>query len=181
MKYILLLAFIVGIFSSNADTVWKFFKDKKFTDECVAGVMGNLQHESLMKSVIYEFSKKEQLKGISAEEYVKRVNSGKISKDSFINDGVGFGLAQWTYYSRKAALYKMCKGKIGDFSCQLKYLWSELSNDYSSLVKYLKKTKSVSDCTREFMKKFEGPEAPYYDSRKSYAKNFYKTYTGKSA
>ena len=174
---------VIGIVSDNAQTVWDFFRNKGFTNEGAAGVLGNLQHESLMKSVIYEFSKQKELGNISAEEYVKRVNSGKISKDKFISDGVGFGLAQWTYKTRKAALYEKCKGKIGDLSCQLKYLWTELSSsEYSSLIKYLKeKGHSVDSCTKKFMREFERPATEEYNSRLTYAKQFYKRFTGKSA
>ena len=176
MKYILLLALIIGAFSDNASTVWNFFRGKGFTKECTAGVMGNLQHESLMKSVIYEYAYQSKLNYMSAEDYVRKVNSGSYSKSKFINDGVGFGLAQWTYYSRKEGLYNMCKGNIGDLSCQLKFLWKELSNGYSSLVSYMKTTYSVSSCTKKFMNDFERPADPQYDKRYKYAKEFYNKY-----
>jgi len=180
MKYILLLVLLIGVFSDNADTVWNFFKKKKFTNEGIAGTMGNLQHESLMKSVIYEFAYESML-GMTAEEYVKRVNSGAYSKSKFVNDAVGFGLAQWTWCGRKEALYNMCKGKIGDLTCQLNYLWKELTEGYSSLVSFLKTNKNVADCTKKFMDEFERPASPQYQSRLNYANEFYKKYTGKSS
>jgi len=181
MKYILLFLLLIGVFSDNASTVWNFFKKKGFTNEGNAGTMGNLQHESLMKSVIYEYAYQSKLNYMSAEDYVSKVNSGSYSKSKFINDGVGFGLAQWTYYSRKEALYNMCKGKIGDLTCQLNYLWKELSEGYSSLVSYLKTKKNVADCTRKFMDEFERPASPQYDSRLKYANEFYKRFAGSSS
>ena len=39
------------------------------------------------------------------------VDNGTYSKESFVNDGAGYGLAQWTYSSRKKALYEYAKEK----------------------------------------------------------------------
>ena len=181
MKYILLLVLIIGTLSDNADTVWKFFEKKKFTKEGIAGTMGNLQHESLMKSVIYEFAYQSMLGGISAEEYVDRVNKGTYTKQQFVNDAVGFGLAQWTWCTRKEALYNMCEGKIGDLTCQLNYLWKELTEGYSSLVSFLQTNHDVSACTQKFMNDFERPASPVYESRLAYAKQFYERFASGSS
>lgn len=68
------------------------------------------------------------------EEYVSAVDKGEYSKKKFINDSAGFGLAQWTYWSRKQALFEFCKAKnesIGSLSAQLDFLYQELTTSYS--------------------------------------------------
>ncbi len=97
------------------------------TKEGAAGLMGNLKAESGIQSVIYENAYKSKI-GLSEQEYVNRVNIGTYSEYNFVHDAVGFGLAQWTYYTRKQALYNQCKGRIGDMGCQLTYLLAELED-----------------------------------------------------
>ena len=65
-----------------------------------------------MESAIYEDSYKKKV-GLSNQEYVNRVNDGRYSEYKFVHDSVGFGLAQWTYWTRKQSLFNYCKGKIG--------------------------------------------------------------------
>ena len=48
----------------------------------------------------------EDSSGFDDETYTKNVDNGTYSKESFVNDGAGYGLAQWTYSSRKKALYE---------------------------------------------------------------------------
>ena len=58
------------------------------------------------------------------------------SYDNFIKDSAGYGLAQWTYWSRKQALLEFAKAEgksIGDLSLQLDFIWKELSESYSGL------------------------------------------------
>ena len=164
MKYILLFALLLTISCDNASTIWKFLVDY-VTKEGAAGIMGNLYAESGLKSEIYETSKHKKI-GLSNEQYVKKVNDGSYSKDkfkgtysakSFIHDSVGFGLAQWTYYSRKSALYDKCKGKIGNLNCQLQYLIKEFKTDFSKLFSFLKTSHDVKQCSTKVLKEFERP------------------------
>ena len=95
MKFLLFILLVIGISCStpNEDLVWSYLKDYGLTDAGAAGLMGNLQVESNMKSVIYENYWKSIL-GYTDQEYVDKVNDG--SYKNFVNDEVGFGLAQWT-------------------------------------------------------------------------------------
>ena len=184
MKYILLLALIIGIssFTNNEVTVWKYLIGKGYTKAGTAGLMGNLKAESGVRSVIYENSKKSKI-GLSDEEYVRRVNNGQYSKSQFINDKAGFGLAQWTYYTRKEALYNTCPRKIGELKCQLDYLDSELRNYYTSLYKFLRSSNSVRDCTVKVLKEFERPAdqgTGVQNTRTSYANNYFNGLSGGS-
>ena len=119
---------------------------KEFTKAGATGIMGNLYAESGLNPRVYERSKHKKI-GLIAGEYIRKTNDG--SYKNFVNDKAGFGLAQWTYHTRKQALLNMCKGKIGDINCQLSYLVKELSG-YKKLYSILKSTKDVILLVIEF-------------------------------
>ena len=94
--------------------------------------MGSLYAISNLQSDTYEKAAHSRI-GLSDLEYVNRVNSGLYSKQLFISDEAGFGLAQWTTSNRKAGLYDYCGPEhIDDLGYQLEYLYKELNNSYSS-------------------------------------------------
>lgn len=68
-------------------------------------------------------------------EYTEMVDHSTYQ--NFENDRAGYGLCQWTYPTRKAALlaYAKKQGKsIGDLEMQLGFLMQELSTGYKSLL-----------------------------------------------
>ena len=72
--------------------------------------------------------------GLTDLEYTKKVDN-KTYKN-FIKDKAGYGLAQWTFWSRKEKLYNHAqkrKKSIGDLETQLSYLIEELKSSYKSL------------------------------------------------
>ena len=81
MKYAVLLILIFGVFcaTENEKIVWKFLKKEGLTDEGAAGLMGNLQVESNVRSVIYENIFKDRL-GLTDQQYVDKVNDGSYAK-----------------------------------------------------------------------------------------------------
>ena len=103
----------------NDQFIWDFLKKEGFNDYGVAGLMGNLYAESglLPNNLQNTFNSK---LGLSDEEYTKRVDNGTYT--NFVHDSAGYGLAQWTYYSRKQNLLNFAKSKrksIGDLEIQL--------------------------------------------------------------
>ena len=156
MKYMLLFFLFIGVISDtvNEKKVWDFLKLKGLTNAGAAGLMGNLYCESRIESVIYEEEYHKTI-GLTNEEYVAKVNSGEYT--NFVNDKVGFGLAQWTYYSRKQALLNKCLGNIGDMDCQLEYLYDELKHDFSQVLNFLETSNDVYSCTIQAMVNFEKP------------------------
>lgn len=74
--------------------------------------------------------------------YTAAVDNGTYT--NFVKDSAGYGLAQWTYWSRKEALLKYAQSKkksIGDFDMQLEFLWKELSESYKGIIADLKNAK----------------------------------------
>jgi LysM repeat protein len=180
MKFTLLLILILGIScaTSNEKTVWNYLKKQGLTDEGTAGLMGNLQAESNIQSVIYENIYKPKL-GFTDQQYVDKVNDGTYT--NFVNDKVGFGLVQWTFYTRKQALYDRCRDDIGYLNCQLEYLMYEFETDFKAILSVLKSSNDLSACTLKVMIEFENPE-DQSQARKDYriqlARNIYNDFKG---
>jgi LysM repeat protein len=180
MKFVLLIILILNIScaTENEKIVWDYLKKEGLTDAGAAGLMGNLQAESNIQSVIYENVFKPTI-GLTDQEYVDQVNDGTYT--NFVNDKVGFGLAQWTFYTRKQALLDMCKGKIGDLKCQLKYLMHEFNTDFKGILATLKTSTDVYACAIKVMVDFENP-ADQSESKKNFryqlSKKYYEQFTG---
>ncbi len=100
----------------------------------------------------------EEKLGHSDDSYTAAVDSGKYS--NFVRDSAGYGLAQWTYWSRKDGLLKYAKaaGKsVGDLETQLGFLFKELSEGYTSVLAALKTATSVRAASDIVLTKFERP------------------------
>ena len=180
MKYTLLLLifllFEIYYATENEKIVWKFLKKEGLTDAGASGLMGNLQAESNMRSVLYENIYKPQFG--SDQDYVDAVNNGTYT--NFADDGIGFCLAQWSYPSRKEGLLELCKGKIGDLDCQLRYLMKELKNDFEEILAMLKTSTDLYACTIKVMTDFErtGEYEVLNQFRYQLAKNIYNEFSG---
>jgi hypothetical protein len=141
----------------NDAFIWQFFKAKGFNDYAVAGLMGNLKAESNLRPDNLQNSFESRLG--SDAEYVKKVDNGTYSKSKFANDHAGFGLAQWTWHTRKEALYDYAKKKgvsIADLNMQLEYLWIELQR-YTKTMNVLRNAKSVYEASTIVLTDFEKP------------------------
>ena len=140
---------------NNAELIYDKLIEEGCTKEGAAGLLGNLSCESGLKSVIYENSKKREI-GMSDQEYVNNVNSGKYK--NFINDRAGFGLAQWTSRDRKLALLNHCRGDIGNIEKQLDFLIDELKTKYPRVWRSLTTSKDVKTCSDKVVMEFERPK-----------------------
>lgn len=158
--------------------IWNFFKSKGLNDYAIAGIMGNLYAESALRANNLQntYSKKF---GMTDEEYTAAVDNGTYT--NFIKDCAGYGLAQWTYWSRKQALYNYCKNKgtsIADIDMQLEFLWTELQG-YSKVRRVLKNAMSIREASDVVLLEFEKPadtSAGVQKKRASYGEKYYSKY-----
>nr|WP_269453568.1 phage tail tip lysozyme [Selenomonas ruminantium] len=138
------------------ERIWQFLKGKGLSDYAAAGIMGNLYAESgLIPTNLEDYY--ECKLGMSDDEYTCAVDAGEYP--NFVHDRAGYGLAQWTYYSRKAGLlkYARAKGKsIGDLDMQLEFLWQELQLN-QSLMDKLAEAGSVQEASNAVLFDFERP------------------------
>ena len=151
----------------NAVTIWKYFINKGYSPAAVAGLMGNLYHESHLDPTCIQ-------------------GGGK---------GPGAGIAQWENYKTKSARWSnlndfaQAKGKDWtDLLTQLQFMEEELSkldnwfgkaNDSAGSTPTTfadwKKSKDVEMATRQFEGAYERAGKPAIDTRIGYAKEFYQT------
>lgn len=137
--------------------IWDYFLDKGLTPEGTAGLMGNLAHESGLRANNLQNSYEKSL-GMNDETYTAAVDSGVYQ--NFVHDKAGYGLAQWTYWSRKEALYKYVKARgvsIGDTVAQLDFLIFELASNYGPIWRTLCSTDNVREASDIVLLQFERP------------------------
>lgn len=168
----------------SSKEIFDFFLKLGLTPEGVAGLMGNLQAESGLRSNNLQNSYEKSL-GMTDEQYISAVESGVYSKSLFVNDKAGFGLAQWTYSTRKEALYNYAQ-RVGHTidSCrmQCEFLYQELSSHYKSVLDVLTTSKNIRECSNAVLLNFEKPRdqsQKVHDQRYVYSQSIYNScYTG---
>lgn len=143
--------------NTNEQKIWNYLKSKIKNDYGVAGLMGNLHAESGLRPENLQNTYEKSL-GLSDAAYTKAVDNGTYT--NFVQDKAGYGLAQWTYWSRKQNLLNFIKSRkvsIGDLEAQLDFLYKELSESYPSILHTLENATSVLQASNEVLLKFERP------------------------
>ena len=137
--------------------LYAFFKNKGLCNNGIFGLFGNLYAESGMKPGNLQNSSEKKL-GLTDEAYTAAVDSGNYK--NFVHDSAGYGLAQWTYWSRKEAMlaFHQAKGaSIGDALTQAEFLYKELSEGYKSVLSVLKTAASIREASDAVLLQFERP------------------------
>lgn len=170
---------------TNESYLWNFLKGKGLSDYAASGIMGNLKTESEIRSNNLQNGYEVLLK-MTDVEYTKAVDNGSYSRDSFVHDKAGYGLAQWTHYSRKENLYDYVKkvgGSIGEFKTQVDFFWKELSEHYGAQLSHLKAAKSVVEASNVMLLEYEKPKNQSVENQKHRAdvsETFYAKYALKN-
>ena len=175
----------MGLTGKNVEEkIWNFLIGKGFSKAGAAGLMGNLFAESGLnpKNLQNSFEKK---LGHTDDSYTAAVDNGTYS--NFVKDSAGYGLAQWTYWSRKQNMLEFARaaGKsIGDLEMQLDFLFKELSEGYKTVLAALKAATSIKAASDNVLLNFEKP-ADQSDAvktkRASYGQTYYDKYAGTGA
>ena len=142
---------------NNEQIIWQFLKNQGFTDAGAAGMMGNLFAESGLSPINLQNTYNTKL-GYTDEGYTLAVDN--YTYNNFVKDKAGYGLAQWTFWSRKQNLLNYANSKgvsIGDLNMQLEFLMQELNAGYKSLLNTLKTTNSVLEASNGVLLQFERP------------------------
>ena len=164
---------------SNEEYIWNFLFNEMENSYGVAGLMGNLFAESGLKPTNLQNTFEKKLL-LNDDEYTHAVDNGLYT--NFVKDGAGYGLAQWTYYSRKDKLLKFANSKkvsIGNLNMQLEFLILELKSDFPKLWSSLLEAETIVDASNLVLTEFEKPRyqsATVKAKRQSYAKEFYDKY-----
>ena len=140
----------------RAYVIWDYFKRLGLNDYAIAGLMGNLYCESALRpnNLQNSFETKE---GWTDKSYTTAVNNGTYA--NFVHDKAGYGLAQWTFWSRKQALLYFAQKKgvsIDDQRMQLDFLWEELGA-YEHVMKVLSRANSIKEASNVVLREYERP------------------------
>ena len=160
----------------SEQTIFNSLRSLGMSEAGACAMMGNMYCESLLKSNIVETRC-----SLSGEEYTKRVDNGTMSLAQFQSDAYGYGLCQWTYYTRKQALYNYAKSKgvsISDEAMQCEFCVKELKEGYSGLWSYLCSTTDLYTATSRICVEFERPAVNNVGSRYSAAQGYYLRLSG---
>ena len=168
----------------NEQMIHDYFQKKGLNEYGIAGLLGNLFAESGLNPQNLQ-NTYEKSPGFTDAGYTAAVDNGSYS--NFVRDSVGYGLAQWTYWSRKQALLNFAKasGKsIGDLIMQLDFLWKELSESYPGVLAVLRAATSVLEASNAVLLNFEKPASQSKDVQKKraeYGQRYYDQFASQTA
>lgn len=165
--------------NNNEEKIWNFLKSKIPNNYGVAGLMGNLYAESALNPQNLQNTFETKL-GYTDADYTAAVDNGCYS--NFVKDSAGYGLAQWTYWTRKQnmlAYHKAAGKSIGDLETQLNFLIKELTESFGSVFSALKAATSVRAASDYVLIHFEAPKdqsAAVQVKRAGYSQTYYDKY-----
>ena len=133
------------------------------------GMIGNMAAESTinLKPNIVQIG----CSKLSDDQYTAAVDNGLYG----FEDGIGYGLCQWTSGQRKRNLLqfaKACGVSVGNGEMQCEFALKELLEVYPSLWRYLCSTDDVDGATDRICTEFECPAENNLKARRSYAHQF---------
>lgn len=151
---------------SYEQTIYNTFRKHGITQAGALGFLGNWACESGNEPFRLQgdFSPYRTM----SKAYVQGITNGTISKKQMQSDQKGFGLAQWTYWSRKAALYEWWKssGKVLDSAeMQTEFAINELGTEYRALFDFLKSTNDIFTACSRICREYERPAVNNIDAR----------------
>ena len=174
-------------FSPNAytQTIWDYLYGVIGNEYGVAGMMGNLYHEShCYPNMLYGDSAPPTSLSIN---YTTRVDSHEMSRASFISSRA-YGLAQWLSSGRKANLYDgvwtggsqpSSGNSIGSLTRGLKMIeWELTEGGYGSTLSACQSATNTDYATERVFTLYEGAGDGTLGQRQHYAQQIYDTYAG---
>lgn len=165
--------------ADGGKAIWDYLRGKGLTAIATAGVMGNLFAESGLNPINLQDAYEGRL-CMDDAQYTAAVDNGTYT--NFLHDGAGYGLAQWTWWSRKDGLLQAAKAankSVGDPDVQLAYLWKELVG--YGLVGPLNAANSVKDASNIVLLKYEQPKDQsewMQNIRAEYSQGYYDEFCG---
>lgn len=145
--------------------IWGALTEAGYSEQATAGILGNLEAESLCDS---------------------RYIQGGRNEDQFVKGAVGIGIAQWTSGAEQDRLFEMAEEadkEWGDLDLQIDFLLSELTGSAwegteEELVGF-KASEDIKASTIEFMQKYCKPQDMGEDvvtERLNFAKEMYNKF-----
>lgn len=170
--------------ATNEERIWNYLVGKGLSKAGAAGLMGNLYAESALNPKNLQNSYEKGL-GHTDESYTAVVDDGTYT--NFVHDSAGYGLAQWTFWSRKQNMLAFARAagrSIGDLEMQLDFLFKELAEGYKGVLATLKAATTVKAASDSVLLNFERPadqSSAAKTRRASYGQTYYDKYAGKAS
>lgn len=164
--------------NTTEEKIWNYLLAWLPNEFAVAGIMGNLKAESNFKPKNLQNSFEQKL-GFTDDTYTVAVDEDVYQ--NFVHDGAGYGLAQWTFWSRKELLLNTAKQRgvsIGDLELQLDTIIFEMSSK-KQLMSDLQGAITVRQSAEAVLKQYEKPadqSKSVVDKRTSYGEEIYKQF-----
>ena len=167
----------------NEDKIWSALLAAIGNPCGAAGLMGNLYAESALNPKNLQQSFERKL-GYTDDSYTAAVDAGSYS--NFVYDSAGYGLAQWTYWSRKSKLLIFARTRdasIGDLDMQLAFLLEEIRG-YTGVWAALVGATSVRAASDAVLTGYERPTdqgEAVKQKRASFGQRYFDTYAIKES
>ena len=152
----------------KAKTIYDLFRVAGMTHEGALAMLGNFAAESTLELIpnIVQIG----MTKLTNDQYTAAVDNGLLD---FI-DSIGYGLAQWTYKTRKAKLLAFAKSKgtsIGDGEMQVEFAIKELKEDYHTIWADLCQSHDLFQLTQLVCNQYENPAVKNVGTRYAYAQH----------
>lgn len=148
----------------------------------VAALMGNFQAES--NCIPYRKQGDYSPPYLESQTYTNAIDDGTITENTFVNDSIGYGVAQWTYYNRKQNLYNLHKSNnlsIGSFELSILMIKYEFNNGYGDTLDVLRQAVDIPTASNYVLHNYESPadqSADVESLRAEYSIEIYEKFTG---
>lgn len=151
----------------SAQTIYNTLIAAGMTHAGACGMLGNMKAESGLIANIAQRG----MTSLTDEEYTEKFDR---EPETCYKDGVGYGLYQLTYWTRKRGYseYAHSKGvSVGDEQTQVEYCIIELKS-YPTLWKFLCTTDEVITAADRICSEFERPAVNNFAVREKFAQTF---------
>lgn len=155
-------------------TIYDQLRAVGMTAEGACGLMGNMQAESSMQANIAQRG----MTTLADDVYTAAADRGMID---FVHDSVGYGLCQWTYWSRKQDLLSFAAASgvsVGDEDMQVQFCVKELREDFPGVWAVLTSSHDLYECARIVCLQYERPAVNNVDARYRFAQDFFERLAG---
>lgn len=167
--------------SDDASYIWNELIKNNATPAGASGVMGNFEKESGNRAIRMQGDYKTPDPEKTSMEYTQRADA---DPNTFVHDSKGYGLAQWTYYTRKQGLVDLAKSRgtsVGDTPTQVAYFMQELNNGYPNVHRIVTTTSNIAEASNAMLHEFEAPadqSKREEDERIGFSQAYYNRFAG---
>lgn len=157
--------------TENAKRIWWILRSAGMSEAGAAAMLGNMQAESALRAN----NAQDGMTRLSDADYTAQVDNGIYA--NFARDSVGYGLCQWTFPSRKAALLAFARSRgasICDFDVQVTFTVKELKEDFPGLWRFLCTAEDIDAAAGRICREYERPAVDNSGERAAYARKWYE-------